>query len=132
MSIKFNLVPRGNPGDVNAPKKFYATVKSDGKRNLNYLARRIADISTVSPIDTKAVLEALIMVVPEELADGKNVKLGDFGTFRVVASSEGVLTEDEFTTSKIKNVKISFTKGVKLKERINNFRFEKLPTQIKK
>ena len=129
MSIKFNLIQRGNPSNQEAPKKFYATVKSQGKRDINYLARRIAEISTVSSIDVKAVLEAFITVVPQELADGRTVRLGDFGSFRVIVSSEGVLHEKDFTTSKIKNAKISFTKGVALKKEINDFKFEKIANQ---
>ena len=70
MPINYVLVERGKPGDATAPKKFYARAKSSGEMTLRELTKRIADISTVSSIDTKAVLEALLQVIPEELAGG--------------------------------------------------------------
>ena len=53
------------------------------------LAKRISDISTVSSVDVMAVLEALFQVVPGELADGRIVRCGDFGSFSTTLQSEG-------------------------------------------
>jgi len=36
---------------------------------------------TVSSADTLAVLESMLTVIPEELAEGNIVELGDFGSF---------------------------------------------------
>jgi len=51
---------RANPRDPQAAKKFYAIASSDGEVTLRQLAERIAEISTVSSIDTLAVLESLL------------------------------------------------------------------------
>ena len=60
MSIKFKIMERANPRDPQAAKKFYAIASSDGEVTLRQLAERIAEISTVSSIDTLAVLESLL------------------------------------------------------------------------
>lgn len=60
MAIKFKMMERANPRDPQAAKKHYAIAYSDGEVTLRQLAERIAEISTVSSIDTLAVLESLL------------------------------------------------------------------------
>jgi hypothetical protein len=45
-------------------------------------------MSTLSSMNTAPVLEALLNIVPSELADGNIVELGDFDTFRVSVSNK--------------------------------------------
>jgi predicted histone-like DNA-binding protein len=80
MPIKFKIMERANPRDPGAAKKHYAVAHSDGEATLRQLSERIAEISTVSSIDTLAVLESLLTVIPRYLLDGKIVRLGDFGS----------------------------------------------------
>jgi predicted histone-like DNA-binding protein len=80
---------------------------------------------TVSPADTQAVLVALTEVLTEHLAEGKIVRLGDFGAFQVSVSSEGAETEAKFNASLIKGSKVVFRPGIDLKEMQNNLKFEK-------
>ncbi len=51
------------------------------------LARGIAEISTLSELDMIVALEELILAIPQYLAEGKIVRLGDFGTFRLILNS---------------------------------------------
>ena len=101
-------------------------MKSTGDIKLRALGKEIAARSTVSPADTQAVLVALTEVLVENLADGKIVRLGDFGAFQVSVSSEGAETEAKFTPSLIKGSKVVFRPGTDLKEMQNNLKFEKL------
>ncbi|MFZ5820302.1 MAG: DNA-binding protein, partial [Chloroflexota bacterium] len=48
MSVKYNVVERGNPSNPDAPKKYYPSITSSGRKTLRQLADRVADISTVS------------------------------------------------------------------------------------
>ena len=111
MPIEYSLVERGNPGKPTAPKKFYATAKSTGDTTVRGLAKRISDISTVSPVDVMAVLEALFQVVPGELADGRIVRCGDFGSFFTTLKSEGTEKEKDFVVGLIGNVTVKFRPG---------------------
>jgi predicted histone-like DNA-binding protein len=92
MSIKFNIVERGKPGDSEAPKKYYPSIQSTGRVSVRRLAERASLISTLSTPDMMAAIEALLTIIPEELADGNIVELGDFGNFWLRFSAEG--TED--------------------------------------
>ena len=98
---------RPKPGDASAPKKFYAVAKSDGEVTLRQLADQIADISTVSSIDTLVVLESLLKVIPNHLLNGRIVRLGDFGSFRLTLASEGADTAGHFSKNMIKKVNLN-------------------------
>ena len=125
MALKYKPVAHKNPGDQTAPVKYYAQAVSTGKVSLRQLANRIAQISTVSPVDTLAVLEGFVQVIPEELANGNIVKLGDFGSFNVTLRSEGVDKAEDVSSSLIRNTSIRFRPGKLLKNTVDNATFEK-------
>ena len=126
MSVKYTVSERGNPLQPQQPKKWYANAKSAGNTTLRTLGKEIAARSTVSPADTQAVLVALTEVLVEHLADGKIVRLGDFGAFQVSISSTGADTEAKFNASLIKGGKVIFRPGIDLKEMLNNLKYEKV------
>jgi predicted histone-like DNA-binding protein len=126
MSVKFSVTPRKDPRDQNSQPKYYATVRSNGRIDTHEIARDINKMSTVSSVDTAAVLEAFMNVVPDQLADGKIVELGDFGTFRVSVSSEGAEMPEAVTIRSITDVRILFQPGKRFKKLINSTEFEKI------
>ena len=126
MSVKYSVTPRKDPRDQNSPAKYYVTVKSQGRVDHLGVARDINKMSTVSSVDTTAVLEAFMNVVPDMLADGKIVELGDFGTFRVSVSSEGADTPEEVNSRNITDVRIVFQPGKRLKNLLSGAAFEKI------
>jgi predicted histone-like DNA-binding protein len=126
MSVKYTVSERGNPLQPQQPKKWYANAKSTGDATLRALGKEIAARSTVSPADTQAVLVALTEVLVQNLAEGKIVRLGDFGAFQVSVSSEGAETEAKFNASLIKGGKVVFRPGIDLKEMLNNLKYEKV------
>jgi predicted histone-like DNA-binding protein len=126
MAVKYTVSERGNPLNPAQPKKWYANAKSTGDVTLRALGKEIAQRSTVSPADTQAVLVALTEVLVEHLAEGKIVRLGDFGAFQVNVSSEGAETEPKFNASQIKGSKVVFRPGIDLKEMQNNLKYEKV------
>jgi nucleoid DNA-binding protein len=68
----------------------------------------------------------LIEVLVEHLAEGKIVRLGDFGALQVSVGSEGAETEAKFNASLIKSNKVVFRPGIDLKEMLNNLKYEKV------
>jgi predicted histone-like DNA-binding protein len=125
MPVKFNIVPKKDPRNLEAEPKYYAAVKSDGRADTNTIARSINSMSTVSAPDTLAVLEAFLHVVPEKLADGKIVELGDFGTFRITVSSEGAALAEEVTARNITETRVIFTPGKRFKQMLETIEFQK-------
>ncbi|MDR2969166.1 MAG: HU family DNA-binding protein [Tannerellaceae bacterium] len=131
MAVKYTVTERSNPQNPKASKKWYAAAKSSGEKTLRSMGKQIAARSTVSPADTQAVLVALTEVLAEELAEGKIVRLGDFGAFQVSLGSEGSATEKEFSPSMIKSKKVVFRAGIDLREMLNNLTFEKTASDPK-
>ena len=95
MSVEYNVVARKNPRDTTAPAKYYPSIVSTSEISLRQLSQKISSISTVSSVDTVAVLEAFLQVLPDELANGNIVRLGDFGAFWLRTKSSGSATPEE-------------------------------------
>lgn len=126
MTIKIVALPKKNPRKPEEPARYYAAVQSSGHADLRKLARRISESSTVSSADTLAVLEALLMVVPQELLEGNIVKLGDLGTFRLTVTSTPVETADKITSHNIKSLNVRFTPGKLFKQNMVSAEYEKI------
>jgi predicted histone-like DNA-binding protein len=125
MSVKYNVVQRGNPSDAAAPKKFYPSLISTGRKSMRQLSGRISEISTVSSTDTIAVIEAFLTVIPQELAAGNVVELGDFGNFWLKATSEGSETAEGVRSGNIKTLLPRFNPGKEFKKVLATVDFEK-------
>ena len=125
MPVQYSVIQRIKPGDPAAPRKYYAVAQSDGEVTLRELSDEISKISTVSQIDTLAVLESLLQVIPNHLLDGKIVRLGDFGVFRLTLSSEGVENEADFNKSHIKKVNLHFRAGKEIRNALKTVEFVK-------
>ncbi len=125
MTVKYNVVERGNPSNPAAPKKFYPSIESSGRKTLRQMAERISQISTVSSADTMAVLEALLTTIPDELAAGNIVELGDFGNFWLRSDSDGADTADAVRASQINSVLPRFNPGKEFKKVLDAIEFEK-------
>lgn len=125
MTVKYNVVERGNPSNPAAPKKFYPSITSSGRKSLRQLAGQIAQISTVSSADTMAVLEALLTVIPQELTAGNVVELGDFGNFWLKANSEGADTAEAVRATQISTLLPRFNAGKEFKKVLATIEYEK-------
>ncbi len=124
--IKYKILERVNPLAPLDPRKYYALVQNQGVVTLRQIAKRISRESTVSMMDTLAVLEGFLQVIPDMLSEGKIVKLAEFGTFRVTISSEGVETAEEFNFTNIKRLRTLFRPGGEFRDQLNNVKFSKV------
>ncbi|MCB9136250.1 MAG: HU family DNA-binding protein [Anaerolineales bacterium] len=128
MSVKYNVVERGKPGDLLAPKKYYPSVTASGRRTLRQMANRISQISTMSSTDVMAAIESFLTVIPEELANGNIVELGDFGTFWLKNNSDGEEIPEAVSAKNITNLLPRFTPGKEFKKVMKTVEFEKTST----
>jgi len=117
MSVKFNIVERGNPSNREAPKKFYPSILSSGRVTTRELAEMAAQRSTMSSIDMMAAIETFLAIIPEQLAKGNIVELGEFGSFWLKTTSEGAETAEDVRASQITSILPRFMPG-KLFKRI--------------
>jgi len=67
--------------------------------------------STFSVSDVNAVIEALSDLIPQQIAQGKIVRLGDFGSFSISFKSEGVEKPEDFEPEMIKGHSLNFRPG---------------------
>jgi predicted histone-like DNA-binding protein len=126
MSVQYVIIERGNPGNPDAPKKFYAQAKGSGELTFKKLSKEIAESgTTVSDTDVLAVLNDLTKVLKRHLEAGEIVRFGDFGTFQISLSSNGAETEAKFHASLIHSPKVIFRAGADLKEMLNNLKYTK-------
>lgn len=125
MSVKYQVLPRKNPRDLNAPEKFYAAAIADGETNLEKLAELISYQCTVTETDCYAVLLSLEHNIASELSEGRIVKLGRLGNFQIGISSTGKETAGEVTSSVITKNRILFRPGKKLRILLGGLSYRK-------
>jgi len=126
MTVKFNVVERGNPGDLQAPKKYYPSIQSSGRMTLRQLSTRISQMCTVSSPDTMAVLESLLTIIPQELSEGNIVELGEFGNFWLRNTGEGVEEIEKVSASNVTKVMPRFNPGKEFKKALASVDFVKV------
>jgi predicted histone-like DNA-binding protein len=125
MSIKFNIVERGRPGHSEAPKKYYPSIQSTGRVTVRQLAERASRMSTLSTPDMIAAIEALLAIIPQELADGNIVELGDFGSFWLRFSAEGVEDPAKVRGDQITTLIPRFMPGKQFRYKLGSVKFKK-------
>ena len=126
MPVQFTVNPKKDPRDQTSEPKYYASAKSSGRADTHNIAKSINSMSTVSSVDTAAVLEAFLTVVPEKLSEGNIVELGDFGSFRISVSSEGESLAEKVTARSITDTRVIFTPGKRFKQVLGMVEFEKV------
>ena len=126
MAVNYKPVPKRNPSKQEEAPKFYAQVVSAGDMTVRQLVKQISSISTVSAADTMAVIEAFLEVVPMALADGKIVRLGDFGSFSLAVNSDGAVDALALSKNQIKKVSVRFRPGKEFTNVTNAAEFTKV------
>jgi predicted histone-like DNA-binding protein len=125
MPVKYVIVPHKIPSKPDVPSSYYPRLKSSGEVSLRQIADDIAQESSVSQADTMAVIESLLQNIPEYLAEGKIVRLGELGSFYLSIQAEGSPSPEKVNTSKIKRNKLYFRAGKLLKEMLKYIKYER-------
>lgn len=127
MSVKFNVVKRGNPAKPEVSKKYYPSIQSSGRMTMRQLAEKASEMSTLTTVDVMAAVESFLTIIPQELEQGKIVELGEFGNFWLRSTSEGADTPEAVRGDQITNLSPRFNPGKRFKRVLDTVRFEKLP-----
>ena len=127
MPLKYRLVKRKDMSKdaAEGAELYYAQTSISKKVDLNRICSRISKYSTASRGDILLVLDGLITVMNESLADGESIHLGDFGSFRMVAGSKGSSTEKDFNSSLFNRAHIVFYPGTMLMDIVRDASYEK-------
>lgn len=84
--IYFKAVSRKNP--ITKAEKWYPQLVSGAPMQLNDIVERISRTCTVTEHDVKAVVSSLQEQVIFALREGRSVRLGDLGSFRLTLAGE--------------------------------------------
>lgn len=124
MSIHYKTVQK--KGKLAEQPSWHAVVVNQGEISLHELGRRIANSCHLSTSEVTAMMEALLIAIPEALGEGKIVRLGELGTFQLYARSKGVAQEKYFSRKNIKTPTLHFRPGKELKQAISLFNWKKI------
>ena len=108
MAILVKPVQRVNPNKPTEPKKWYVTQVTTAQVDETEVAMDIADETTLNASEAMMAIRQLRKILLRRLLGGESVKLGDWGSFSVTISSNGVATKDEVSAKQIKSVNINF------------------------
>lgn len=127
MSVPIKAVQRGEPGIVGGgTKRYYAVPHYRGIISLTELAQEISRMSSLSRPDVAAVLQALLVILPGHLSQGRVISLGDFGTFRVTLRSGAGDTAREVDGNNVRLARLRFMPGKELRDLLGSLSVEKV------
>ena len=112
--LKYSVLCRKNP--VNKNVKWYAQIAPPDIVDINKISELIAQNCTLTRHDIVACLSAFQEQLINALMEGKSVRLGDLGSFRVTMHSIGTVTEDAFTSGNIHRLSIRFVPASRLRK----------------
>src|SRR5215208_200270 len=118
MPVKYNIVERGNPSNREAPRKFYPSIQSSGRVTTREMAEMASERSTLSTVDMMAAIESFLTIIPQQLAKGNIVELGEFGSFWLKTTSEGANAPDDVDAAQISTLLPRFNPGKNFKARL--------------
>lgn len=125
MTVKFNVVERANPSNREAPTKFYPSIFSIGRITTREVAEMAAERSTLSTMDMMAAIESFLAIIPQQLAKGYIIELGDFGNFWLRSTADGAEIPDDVRSDQITSLMPRFMPGKKFKWTLEHIDFEK-------
>lgn len=133
MALTYHLVlrPDMSKNAAENARLFYAQTRSSKKISFEKLCTMISSRSTASAGDVMLVIEGLLSVMEERLAEGDVIQMGRLGNFRITAGSKGVADEKDFTTSLFKTARIVFSPGTMLTALKKGVQFEKQVIPVK-
>ena len=124
--LKFKVIKRQLPGNQSAKPKFYVTIKKVQSVGLDYIAKELAEKSSISKGDVMSIITDLTDLVPKELANGRTVNLGTLGTYWLNVNSEGFENEADVSPDAIKKINVRFKPSGTIKSLLGQLKFERL------
>mgnify|MGYP002515635153 CR=1 FL=1 len=114
--ITLKAVKRKNP--KTKEDAFYPAVSGTSPMDFDSFVDSIARESTIARPDVVATLSALEEQVAAALLDGKSVRLGTLGSFRLTAKAKGRDVADDVIADDIEQLRVQFTPSRMLKEAV--------------
>lgn len=130
MAIRFEWYK--TPSPTNEDKEHYhARPVLNGTTETEEIARDIQARSSLTDIDTEAVLDAVSTLMGEHLANGRRVHIKGIGYFQITLTCNGedIQADTKRRNTKVRMKSISFTPDLELKKNIGPIKLEHVKTQ---
>lgn len=118
MAIRYQLVQRkdfSKNAGTNA-KKYYATLVSNGSVSFESLCESISEETAMTSADVKSILDRLPRIINRHLIEGRNVQVGELGSFRIALRSGGTETIEAYDAAQqMRTPSLVFTPGKALR-----------------
>lgn len=127
MTLKYKIVKQAEPGKKGGGEyKYY--LRSAGRElvTIDKLAEMLAQRTSLSTIDVKAVLWGLTDAIPDLLLDNYSVEIGDLGIFSVDLKSDASATPEEATWRKVRDLKVNFRVGKEIQKKVKGASFQRI------
>lgn len=125
MAAYFTVVKQRNPRNP-SELIYFPRSASAGEVDMEEVIHKVEMISTVSGADVVAVNRAEADIMARGLLEGKIVRLGDIGDFRLTFQANASKSEEEVTSKSIVKTHIIYTPGYPVRQQLRRLTFKKL------
>lgn len=127
MSIPIIPLKKHDLNNENGPQhKYYAVVKASGTDTLEDIVRKVEGMSSASKADVHLVILSLLQVMQNSLEEGRIVRLGKLGTFRISVSSKAETDPKKINARSVQKARIIYHPDKELKPWLEQLKFRKL------
>ena len=127
MTVFYKTISTTAPGSGKDGKKiYYPKLTNSTQIDLNKIADLLEKRSSASRADIYLTIIGLVDLLPELLADGHTIKLGDMGIFRLHAKANTSESPEEVSSKNIQEVRLTFRADKRIKYFLKSLKFKKL------
>ena len=112
--LKYKIISQVNPLDEKRKEIYYPRLTGSKLANIYDICHDLSRQSTLSPADITGVIVGLTDIIPQYLAEGKSVELGDLGIFSLAAEVKTEDAPEKISLRNFKRLKIRFRPGKRL------------------
>lgn len=127
MAIPIFPLKKFDLNEENSPQhKYYAVVKASGEDTLEDVIRKVETISSASGADVHIVIHSLMQVMQSSLEEGRIVRLGMLGSFRISVSSKAKTDPQKINARSVEKARIIYKPDKELKPWLEQLKFRKV------
>lgn len=117
MAIRLRVIQRSVPNET-GERLWYPVQYSASPIDEDQIAEEIADDCSLDEGEVIMVLRRFRKIMTKQLLSGNTVRLGNWGIFGVRVSAEGSNAAEDVSLKNIREVRLRFRPGSKLKEEL--------------
>ena len=126
MAIPYKPVPKTNMIKTNGSQIYHAKTIANGSVEFDDFLKKISQKSRIPYVDCYRFFLYFEEALKEELANGKIVRLNNFGSLQIGATSKSVTDIEDVTEATITKPHINYRTGKAFKKMLQALEFKKV------